>query len=55
MKRDKSKEYEVEAIVDDRKIRDHYDRKEKKWIFIKQYLIKWVGYKRRSWEPGKSR
>ena len=51
MKRDKSKEYEVEAIVDDRKIRDHYDRKEKKWIYIKQYLIKWVGYKRRSWEP----
>ena len=45
-----SKEYEVEEIVSDR-IRKKYERKKKKYIFYKEYLIKWVGYKRRSWEP----
>ena len=43
-------EYEVEAIVDDRKKR-YYDKKSKSYKFTTEYLIKWVGYKRRSWEP----
>ena len=46
-----SSEYEVEAIEKDRRRKDHYDEKTKKWIYINEYLIKWVGYKRRSWEP----
>ena len=45
------KEYEVEAIVNDRERKDHYDRRARKWIYIKEYLIKWVGYKKGSWEP----
>ena len=47
----RSKEYEVESIQDDRKRKDHYDHKTKKWVYITEYLIKWVGYRRRSWEP----
>ena len=45
------KEYEVEDIVDDRERKDHYDRRARKWIYVKEYLIKWVGYKKHSWEP----
>ena len=43
-------EYEVEEIVNDRK-KKYYDTKKKTYKFITEYLIKWVGYKRRSWEP----
>ena len=51
MSEDNSKEYEVEAIVKDRIKKDHYDRKTRKWIYVTQYLIKWVGYEKPSWEP----
>ena len=51
MSEDDSKEYEVEAIVKDRIKKDHYDRKARKWIYVTQYLIKWVGYEKPSWEP----
>ena len=43
-------EYEVEAIEKDRQKRQ-YDPHKRKWVFVTEYLIKWVGYKRRSWEP----
>ena len=43
-------EYEVEAIVKDR-IKKTYDKKTKKYKMIKEYLIKWAGYKKRTWEP----
>ena len=43
-------EYEVEAIMNDRMVHK-LDKKSGKYKHIKEYLIKWVGYKRRSWEP----
>lgn len=43
-------EYEVEAIVNDRK-KKYYDKKSKTYKFMKEYLIKWVGYKKKTWEP----
>ena len=45
-----SNEYEVEAIEKDRQKRQ-YDPHKRKWVFVTEYLIKWVGYKKRSWEP----
>lgn len=43
-------EFEVEAIVNDR-IKKTYDKKTKTYRETKEYLIKWAGYKRRTWEP----
>ena len=45
-----SKEYEVEEIQGSRKKRG-FDHKTRKYFYYTEYLIKWVGYKRRSWEP----
>lgn len=46
----KKGEYEVEDIMGDR-INRKIDEKTGNQIYIREFLIKWVGYKRRSWEP----
>jgi len=43
-------EFEVEAIENDR-ITEYKDPKTRRTKNIREYLIKWVGYRRRSWEP----
>lgn len=43
-------EYEVEKIID-HKIRKKKDKKTKKFYYQKEYLIKWVGYTKPTWEP----
>ena len=49
-KRAKTKEYDVEDIMDDRMVKIHEDNS-RKYKLVKEYLVKWVGYKRRTWEP----
>ena len=44
------KEFEVEDIINDRK-RLKFDEAKDKYIYIKEYFIKWVGYKKKTWEP----
>ena len=41
-------EYEVEAIVGDRK-KKKYDKKTRKYKVINEYLIKWRGFKKKTW------
>ena len=43
-------EYEVEKIIDYRKVKK-IDPKTNKTYYIKEYLIKWLGYNEQSWEP----
>jgi len=45
-----SDEFEVEAITNDR-VRYEYDDESGTYKDVKEYLIKWVGYKKKSWEP----
>lgn len=45
-----SKEYEVEKITNDRKKRI-YNNSKKSFSYVKEYLIKWVGFTRKTWEP----
>jgi len=45
-----SDEFEVEAITNDR-IRYEFDEESGTYKDVKEYLIKWVGYKKKSWEP----
>ena len=49
-KRKRVKEYDVEDIMDERMVKIHED-KSRKYKLVKEYLVKWVGYKRRTWEP----
>ena len=49
-KRRRTKRYVVEDIMDDRLVKVH-DFNLHKYIKVKEYLVKWLGYKRRSWEP----
>ena len=44
------KEWEVEKILEERKKRKK-NEKTGKYKYIKEYLIKWVGYEYPSWEP----
>ena len=44
------KEWEVEKILEERKKRKKIE-KTGKYKYIKEYLIKWVGYEYPSWEP----
>jgi len=46
-------EYEVEAIIKDR-LRSAFDEETGKYKNVKEYLIKWVGYKTKSWEPAQN-
>lgn len=43
-------EYEVEAILGDR-TKKIYDKNKKRFKSIQEFLIKWVGYKKKTWEP----
>ena len=44
------KEYEVEKIIKDRK-RHRRNEKTGEIEFVQEYLVKWVGYKKKTWEP----
>ncbi len=45
-----NKEFDVEDIVSERIIRK-YNQKKKKYLIKKEYLVKWVGYRKKTWEP----
>ena len=45
-----TKEFDVEDIVNERKIRK-YVKRSKKYITKREYLVKWLGYRKKTWEP----
>lgn len=45
-----STEYEVEKIIG-HKIKKKKDKRTKKFYYQKEYLVKWVGYTKPTWEP----
>ena len=45
-----NKEFDVEDIVNER-FRKMYNQKKGKYITRKEYLVKWLGYKKMTWEP----
>ena len=45
-----TKEFDVEDIVSERKVRKYIQNK-KKYITKKEYLVKWVGFTKKTWEP----
>ena len=46
----RGKEFEVEDIVNDREVKI-FNEQTKKYTIVNEYLIKWIGYEKKTWEP----